>query len=299
MDRLDQLNIFIRVAHSGGFTAAADQLGLPRPTVSLAIQQLETRLDTRLFHRTTRRVSLTREGEMLLERAINLVADSETLEQQFKLRTRGMAGRLKVDLPSRIARRHVAPALPKFFDRFPDIEIDLGSSDLPIDLVHEGIDFALRVGQIVSDSLVARPLGSFQLINCASPAYLRRYGVPQSPADLSQHQTVHYALPNGGRAVQWEWEEDGQLQTVTMGAQVSANTAETYIACCLAGMGLIQIPAFDVREHLLAGELVEVMTPWRAPSMPVQIVYPHRRGLSPRAQVLSDWMTELLGPHLN
>lgn len=299
MDRIDQLSIFIRVAHSGGFTAAADQLGLPRPTVSLAIQQLETRLDTRLFHRTTRRVSLTREGEMLLERAINLVADSETLEQQFKLRTRGMAGRLKVDLPSRIARRHVAPALPKFFDRFPDIEIDLGSSDLPIDLVHEGIDFALRVGQVVSDSLVARPLGSFQMINCASTAYLRRHGTPLSPADLSQHLTVHYALPNGGRTVQWEWEEDGQLQTVVMNAQVSANTAETYIACCLAGMGLIQIPAFDVRDHLMAGELVEVLADWRAPSMPVQIVYPHRRSMSPRAQVFSNWMTELLGPYLN
>lgn len=298
MDRIDQLNIFIRVAHSGGFTAAADQLGLPRPTVSLAIQQLESRLDTRLFHRTTRRVSLTREGEMLLERAINLVADSETLEQQFKLRTRGMEGRLKVDLPSRIARRYVAPALPRFFDRFPDIEIDLGSSDLPIDLVHEGIDLALRVGQIVSDSLVARPLGNFQMINCTSPAYLRRYGTPQSPADLPQHHTVHYALPNGGRAVQWEWEEDGQLHAVAMNAQVSANTAETYIACCLAGLGLIQIPAFDVREHLLAGELVEVLMPWRAPSMPVQIVYPHRRSLSPRAQAFCDWMTALLEPHL-
>ena len=298
MDRIDQLSIFIRVAQGGGFTVAADQLGLPRPTVSLAIQQLEARMGTRLFNRTTRRVSLTRDGEALLERAIRLVADSEALEQQFKLRARALAGRLKVDLPSRIARCHVAPALPKFFARFPDITIDLGSSDHSIDLVQEGIDCALRVGQVGSESLVARPLGSFRMINCASPAYLLRHGPPLSPADLSQHKTVHYALP-GGRAALWEWQDAGHLQTMAMTAQVSASNAETYIACCLAGTGLIQIPAFDVHDHLLAGELIEVLTDWRAPPMPVQMVYPHRRSLSLRVQAFSEWLAEQLAPHLN
>jgi len=298
MDRIDLLSIFIRVAQGGGFTVAADQLGLPRPTVSLAIQQLEARMGTRLFNRTTRRVSLTRDGEVLLERAIGLVADSEALEQQFKLRGRAVTGRLKVDLPSRIARCHVAPALPQFFERFPDIAIDLGSSDRSIDLVQEGIDCALRVGQIGSDSLVARPLGSFRMVNCASPAYLTRHGTPQSPADLPRHKTVHYALPSG-RAALWEWQEAGHLRTVAMAAQVSANNAETYIACCLAGTGLIQIPAFDVRDYLQAGELIEVLADWQAPSMPVQMVYPHRRSVSLRVQAFSEWLSELLAPHLN
>lgn len=296
MDRIDQLRIFIRVAHSGGFTVAADQLGLPRPTVSLAIQQLEARLGARLFNRTTRRVSLTRDGDALLERAIALVADSEELEQQFRPQARALQGRLRVDLPSRIARRLVAPALPAFFGRYPGIELELGSSDRAIDLVHEGIDCALRVGGLSASSLVALPLGALRLINCASPAYLARHGIPQSPADLSRHFAVNYAAPTSGRIAPWEWTEDGRLQTLAMRSQVAANNAETYIACCLAGTGLIQIPAFDVREHLQAGELVEVLQHWPAPPMPVQIVYPHRRHLSRRVQAFSGWLAEILAP---
>lgn len=298
MDRIDQFRIFIRVAQSGGFTVAADQLGLPRPTVSLAIQQLETRLGIRLFNRTTRRVSLTQDGEALLERAIALVADSEDLEQQFRPQAKALTGRLRVDLPSRIARRQVAPVLPDFFACHPGIEVDLGSSDRAIDLVHEGIDCALRVGEMPASSLVARPLGTLRLINCASPAYLAHHGVPRTPADLPQHLAVNYASPTSGRVAPWEWMGNGQIQALAMQAQVSANNAETYVACCLAGMGLIQIPAFDVREHLEAAELVEVLQDWPAPSMPVQIVYPHRRHLSRRVQAFSGWLAEILAPCL-
>ncbi|ENO84586.1 LysR family transcriptional regulator [Thauera linaloolentis] len=298
MDRIDQFRIFIRVAHSGGFTVAADQLGLPRPTVSLAIQQLEARLGTRLFNRTTRRVGLTQDGEALLERAIALVADSEELEQQFRLPAKALTGRLRVDMPSRIARRQVAPALPDFFARYPGIQVDLGSSDRAIDLVHEGIDCALRIGEVPSSSLVARPLGALRLVNCASPAYLARHGMPQAPADLSRHLAVNYASPSSGRGVPWEWTENGRLQTLAMKAQVSVNNVETYLACCLAGMGLIQIPAFDVREHLEAGELVEVLQAWPAPSMPARMIYPHRRHLSRRVQAFSVWLAGILSPFL-
>ncbi len=298
MDRIDQYRIFLRVAQSGGFSAAANQLGLPRPTVSLAIQKLEARLGTRLLNRTTRRVSLTQDGEALLERAIALVADSEELEQQFRPQAQAVRGRLRADLPSRVARRLVAPALPAFFARHPGIELDLGSSDRAIDLVHEGIDCALRVGDLQASSLVARPLGSFRLIHCASPAYLARHGVPRSPADLPRHLAVNYASPSTGRIAAWEWVEDGQVRSLPMRAQVSANNAETYIACCLAGLGLIQIPAFDVREHLDAGELVAVLGDWPVPPMPVQIVYPHRRHLSRRVQAFSAWMADVLAPCL-
>jgi len=297
MDRIDQLRIFIRVAQSGGFTVAADQLGLPRPTVSLAVQQLEARLGARLLNRTTRRVSLTQDGEALLERGMALVADSEELEQLFRPQAQALRGRLRVDLPSRIARRQVAPALPAFFARHPGIELDLGSSDRAIDLVHEGIDCALRVGEMASSSLVARPLGSFRMINCASPAYLALHGAPRQPADLPRHLAVNYASPGSNRAAAWEWVEEARPGTLAMPAQVSVNNAETYIACCLAGLGLIQIPAFDVREHLEAGALVEVLPEWPAPSMPVQIVYPHRRHLSRRLQVFVDWASALLREH--
>ncbi len=245
MNLIEQLRIFGRVASSGGFTVAADQMGIPRPTVSLAIQQLESRLGVRLLNRTTRSVSLTQEGAALLERALTLVADAEELEHQFHPQGAVLGGRLRVDAPSRIARRQLAPALPQFFERHPDIVVELGTSDRAIDLVREGVDCALRVGELATSSLVARHLGQFRLINCASPAYLIKHGVPRSPADLAEHHAVNYASPASGRIAPWERLENGKLRTVQMHGAVVVNNAETYIACCLAGLGLIQVPAFD------------------------------------------------------
>ncbi|MBB4221330.1 LysR family transcriptional regulator [Variovorax sp. 375MFSha3.1] len=299
MDRIDLLQVFVRVAETGSFTRAADRLGLPRASVSTAVQQLETRLGSRLLHRTTRRVGLTPDGEVMLERARALVADMEDMEQQF-LPARGqVSGRLKVDVPSRIARRLIAPALPDFFALHPAIELELGSSDRAVDLVLEGIDCALRVGPLANSSLVARPLGHFTLINCASPAYLERHGTPRTPADLPEHVAVNYASPTSGRAAPWEWLRDGETSTLRMRSQVAANNAETYIACALAGLGLIQIPAYDVREHLAAGELVEVLPDARAEPLPVQLVYPHRRNLSRRMQAFVGWLETVLADALD
>ena len=294
MDLIEQLRIFRRVTESGGFTAAAEQMGVPRPTVSLAIRQLESRLGTRLLHRTTRRVNVTPDGELLLERAAALVADSEELEQLFRPADQSLQGRLRVDLPSRIARRQVAPALPDFLTRYPGIELEIGSSDRLTDLVREGIDCALRVGEMEASSLVARPLGSIRLINCASPAYLDRHGVPRQPGDLVHHLAVNYISSASHRAAPWEWMADGARHVQPMPSRVAANNVETYIACSLAGMGLIQIPAFDVREHLEAGALVEVLPEWPAPSMPIQIVYPHRRHLSPRVRTFCHWLADIV-----
>jgi len=299
MDRIDLLQVFVRVAETGSFTRAADRLGLPRASVSTAVQQLETRLGSRLLHRTTRRVGLTPDGEGMLERARALVADMEDMEQQF-LPARGqVSGRLKVDVPSRIARRLIAPALPDFFALHPAIELELGSSDRAVDLVLEGIDCALRVGPLANSSLVARPLGHFTLINCASPAYLEHHGTPRTPADLPEHVAVNYASPTSGRAAPWEWLRDGETSTLRMRSQVAANNAETYIACALAGLGLIQIPAYDVREHLASGELVEVLPDARAEPLPVQLVYPHRRNLSRRMQAFVGWLETVLADALD
>lgn len=299
MDRIDLLQVFLRVADTGSFTRAADGLGLPRASITTAIQQLEARLGSRLLHRTTRRVGLTPDGEVLLDRARALVADMDDLEQQFLPTHGSVKGRLKIDVPSRIARRLIAPALPGFFQRHPAIELELGSSDRAIDLVHEGVDCALRVGPLTSSSLVARPLGHFTLINCASPAYLAQHGTPRSPAELPQHLAVHYASPASGRVMPWEWQRDGETSRLRMRGQVAANNAETYIACALAGLGLIQIPLFDVREHLAAGELVEVLADARAEPLPVHLVYPHRRNLSRRMQVFAAWLDGVLADALD
>ncbi len=298
MDLIEPLRIFMRISDSGGFTAAAEQMGLPRPTVSLAIQQLETRLGTRLLNRTTRRVSMTEDGTALRERATALIADRKELERLFLPAVQAVQGRLRVDLPSRITRRQVAPALPGFFARHPGIQLELGCSDRHVDLVREGIDCALRIGTLEASSLIARPLGSFRLANCASPDYLAQHGCPRAPTELSQHWVVNYISPSTGQATPWSWLEDGVLQLRTLASRVSVNHAETYIACSCAGLGLIQVPAFDVQEHLAAGTLVEVLADWPAPALPVQIVYPHRKHLSPCVRAFCDWLTETLKDHL-
>ncbi|RYY55070.1 MAG: LysR family transcriptional regulator, partial [Comamonadaceae bacterium] len=261
---------------------------------------LEARLGTRLLNRTTRRVSLTHDGEALLERARTLVADAEDIEQQFRPTDGALSGRLKIDVPSRIARRLIAPALPDFFAQHPAIELELGSTDRTVDLVHEGIDCALRVGPLASSSLVARPLGRFTLINCASPAYVARHGMPTTPGELAQHIAVHYVSPTNGRVAPWEWlRDDGEHVAVPMRGQVTANNAEAYIACALAGLGLIQIPRFDVQDHLADGSLVEVLPQARAEAMAVHLVYPHRRHPSRRLQALTGWLAALLAPYLD
>lgn len=298
MDRIDLLRVFIRIASCRSFSQAAEQLGLPRATVSLALQQLEARLGARLIQRTTRQVGLTPDGQALLERAAALIADMEDIEQQFRPAAQAVAGRLRVDVPGRIARRLLAPALPELLARHPELQIELGSSDRSIDLVHEGVDCALRVGTLAASSLVARALGRIELINCASPAYLARHGTPRGPHELSAHVVVDYFSPSSGRNAPWEWVEDGQTRSVQPRSRVGVNNAEAYIACALAGLGLIQIPAFDVQQHLDAGELVALMPEARAAPMPVHFVYPHRKHLSRRLQAFMTWAEELLRPHL-
>lgn len=296
MDLIAQLRVFIQVADSGGFSSAAAQLDLPRPTVSLAVQQLEARLGARLLHRTTRRVSLTSDGQALRERAGALVSDADEVEQLFRTQGAELSGHLRVDLPSRIARRLVAPALPAFLARHPHISIELGSSDRAIDLVREGVDCALRVGAVTTTSLVARPLGQLTMVNCASPAYLTRRGVPTSPQDLAQHETVQYAAPGGGHASPWEWTEGGRTHARTLTGPVTVNNVESYIACGLAGLGLIQVPFFDVQEELAVGALVAVLAQYAAPGMAIQIVYPHRHQASKRLRAFNDWLAGLLAP---
>ena len=296
MDRIDSLKVFIRVAEAGSFTAAAEGLGLPRASVSLAVQQLEARLGARLLHRTTRSVQPTPDGAALLERARQIVADMAEVEEGFQRAPARLRGHLRVDLPSRVARRIVAPALPGFFAQHPEVTLELRSTDRAIDLVQEGVDCVLRVGPLASSSLVARSLGHFTLINCASPDYLARHGTPRAVLDLAAHWAVDYAPPAANRPAPWEIAGAAPL---TVPSRVATNHVETYIACALSGLGLIQIPAYDVREHLAAGELVEVMPGDRPAPMPVHVLYPHRRHLSARLQGFIDWLGAELAPHLD
>ena len=300
MDKLDQYRVFVQVAEMSSFIKAAHALELPRASVSAAIHQLEAELGTRLLHRTTRQVRPTPDGLQLLERVRAFLAEAEDIDQLFQASQRKVSGQLRVDVPSRIARRLIAPALPGFLRRYPRLQVALGSTDRAIDLVQEGVDCAVRFGHLTESSLVVRPMGTAALINCASPAYLEEHGTPSHPDELTRgHWAVGYASASSGRELAWDSLAAGQPQSVRLPSRVLVNNAESYIACCEAGLGLIQIPRFDVQHLLDRGQLVEVMPGFRAAGMPVSLVYPHRRQRSRRLNAFIEWFEGLMQPHLD
>jgi len=298
LDRIELFRIFARVVECSSFTRAADGLGVPRSSVSAAVLELEGRVGARLLHRTTRKVSPTQDGIAFYERCQRVVADVEDAENLFRQTAAQPSGRLRIDVPGRIGRLIIAPALPAFLDRYPQMDIDLGVTDRAVDLVEDSVDCVLRVGPLSDSALIARPIGRLPLVNVASPAYLARHGTPRVPDDLASHWAVKYASPSSGRVEDWEWMDNGALRTVPLRGRVCVNSAEAYIACCLAGLGLIQIPAYDVRLHLEAGEMVEVMPNHRAEPLPMTLLYPHRQHLSRRLQVFVDWLEALLRQQL-
>lgn len=294
MDRLQTLSIFARVAEMESFTAAAKSLGIPKATASNAVQQLEVRLAARLLHRTTRRVSLTHDGAAFYERCKDLLADADELDAMFQKSGEALAGRIRVDLSTRMARFTVIPALPKFLAEHPSLELELGSTDRVVDLVREGYDCVVRAGALVESGLVARRVGEVEQVNCASPAYLRKHGRPKGLRDLERHFLVHYVSTLGGKPDGWEYEEDGQWKELPMRGQITVNNAEAYVAAAVAGLGFIQTPRWSLEEELHSGRLVEVLPRLRARPMPVSILYPHRRQLSRRVRVFMDWLEALL-----
>lgn len=302
MDRIERYRIFMQVAELGSFIGAANALSLPRATVSAAIQQLESSLGTRLFHRTTRHVQLTADGGLLLEQARQIVTDVDGLESQFRDRQMHVSGRLVIDAPSRIVRRLIVPNLDNLFTRHPALEVFLGSTDRFVDLVQDGVDCAIRVGVLRSSSLVVRRLGALESINCASPHYLKEYGVPDHPDHLARsHHIVSYSVDTGTKPPGGNWEyvaTNGLLQEIDVPARVIVNNAENYIACCLAGLGLIQVPRFDVQHLIDQGRLVEVMPDHRAPASPISLVYSHRRQRSRRVMAFAAWFDDLIRSHL-
>ncbi|MGO2959230.1 MAG: LysR family transcriptional regulator [Acetobacter sp.] len=294
MDRIDLFRIFTRVVETESFTRAADLLKMPRSTISTAIQELETRVGTRLLARTTRSVSVTPDGAAFYEHCLRLIADVEDVESLFRQDTVSPQGIVRVNVPERIGRLVIAPALPEFLQRYPGIEIELGMTDRAINLVEGGVDCVLRVGPLQNSGLIGRRIGTLPLINVASPDYLHRYGTPTHPDELGQHHIVRYASPTSGRVEDWEWVENTIVQTTPVSGRITVNSAEASIACCLAGLGLIQIPAYDVKNHLATGELIKVMPHWNAEPMPMTLLYPHRKHLSRRLQVFMEWLTPIL-----
>ncbi|WP_179405353.1 LysR family transcriptional regulator [Burkholderia guangdongensis] len=293
MDRLQAMQVFTRVVDTNSFTKASETLGLPRASVTTIIQNLEAFLGVRLMHRTTRRLSLTPDGAAYYERCVRILADVEETEASFQTNHRKPHGKLRIDMPGSLGRLLVLPSLSEFHSRYPDIDLQIGLSDRPVDLLQEGVDCVIRVGALQDSSLVARRIGLFEGTTVAAPSYLEKHGEPRSIEDLSQHTAVNYFSSRTGRTLDWTFLIDGDEVDVKMSGIVSVNDADAYLTCGLAGFGLLQVPLFMARQHLLDGTLKEILPDYKPLPMPISVVYPHSRHLSPKVRVFVDWIAEV------
>ncbi|MCP2073144.1 UNVERIFIED_ORG: DNA-binding transcriptional LysR family regulator [Pseudomonas lini] len=293
MDRLQAMQVFRRIVELGGFGKAADDLGLPRASVSLLIQQLETHLGVQLLQRTTRQVRATLDGEAYYQRCGQLLDDLDDLESALSVQRSQPRGTLRVDMPIAFGCTWILPHLPDFYRRYPGLQLDIGFHDRQVHLQREGVDCAIRAGNVVDQALVARPIVRLQQLTCASPDYLARSGTPQRLEDLPAHRAINFASGNG-RFFPFEFEVAGQVREVQLPGELTVNNADAYVMACEAGLGLIQVPRYHVQRQLAEGRLVQVLDEYAVPLWPISAVYPPHRQLSPRVRVFIDWVIELL-----
>ena len=296
--QLDDLRIFSRVAELASFSQAADQLGLTKGRVSTVVQHLEAHVGARLLQRTTRSVRLTPDGEQFLERCKELLADAEHLQAMFQPLASGLRGRVRVDMPTILARDIIIPRLPEFLAANPLLDVGIGTTDRRVDLIQEGYDCVLRIGTFPEQDLVVRPLGTMTMCNLASPAYLLAHGTPSSLADLAQHRIIHFASNLTTQGAGWDYVDKGKIRVQPMQCAFVVNSADAYQAACLAGLGMIQCPVITTRHLVDAGSLVEMLPQFTPAPMPVSLLYPHRRQIAPRVKAIMNWIAEVLEPHL-
>ena len=296
MDFLQQLQVFVSIAEHGSFARAADALRMNRPAITNAIAALEASIGARLLHRTTRRTTLTAEGEVFHERAAQLLADARETRNLFGGPGQKPRGRLRIDLPVALAKPFVIPNLPDFARLYPDVDLILGVSDQPADLLADGIDCVLRLGDIAVSSMVSRVVGYVRMVTCGAPSYLAQHGTPLTLDDLPMHRAVTYFAGRGRHTIDWHFVIDGEDRAVKMRPGILVNETEAFIACALAGMGLVQAVGAGVEEYLKAGQLVEVLPEIATVKRAVSVMYPNRQHLAPQVRVFIDWITALFSP---
>ncbi len=294
MENTDAIKRFVRVAELGSFTKAADSLGLPKASVSLSVQQLENRLGTQLLHRTTRKVQLTPDGQIFYERGKDVLSEMDELGSLFQTDDLSISGLIRVDMSSPMARNLVIPNLPEFLNRYPNLYVDLSSTDRRVDMIAEGLDCVVRTGKLADSGLIVRHLGEMSQANYVSPVYLAKYGEPILLDDLSKHWLIHYNVNAAAKFDAFEYWDGQTCHKIKMQGRISVNNVDAYRTACVAGLGIMQAPYLGTRHMLAEGMLVEILKDFRAPAMPVSLLYPHRRNLSKRARIFMDWLSDLL-----
>ena len=291
MDRIDAMRLFTRVVEQRSFTQAAQDLNLPRSTVTDAIKQLEARLQVRLLQRTTRHVSPTLDGDAYYQRCLTILADIEDAETAFAgAKPRGL---LRIDVHGTLARHFLLPELPDFLTQYPDIELFMSEGDRLVDPVREGIDCVVRVGKLKDSDMVARRLGELEEVTCAAPDYLQRFGTPHSISELEGHRMVGFRSSASGTLMPLEFTVAGQTRQVTLPCTVSVSAAESLVAAARMGLGIIQVPRYHLRDSLDNGSLLPLLPQFPSTPMPVSLLYPRNRQLSPRVRVFIDWFSKV------
>ncbi len=289
MDKVKAMQSFVRIVEAGSFTKAAESLNLPRASLTATMQNLERHLGAQLLQRTTRRLSLTQDGERYYEQCAAILAAIETAEADFLgADGRRMQGRLRIDLPGALGRAIVLPRIAEFRRAWPGIDLSIGIGDRLVDLTGEGIDCALRVGELQDSSLVARRIGLMRFAIAATPDYLARRGTPATLDELVQHDGIVHFSGRTGRAFDWELEDAGGVRKVAVKGGIAVNDAEANLILCLQGLGLAQLARYQLRgqEH----RLVEVLPGVRPTPMPVSLLYPQGRIANPRLRAFADWL---------
>lgn len=295
---LDALRIFLKVAELSSLTKAGQHLGVSKSQVSRKIAALETELGGRLFHRTTRALRVTADGEALLPSAERIVREADEIEAMFRTGQR-LRGRVRIDLPVRLAARRILPRLPELLDRHPELELFVSTTDRIVNPVAEGFDCVVRVGTSPDSDLRQRRLGEMAMVNVVSRGYARRRGIPKTLSDLEEHLLVRYDSALSSDAAELEYVVDGEWRAAPMASSLTVTSSDAYEAACRAGLGIVQVPRVGVEDGLASRELVEVLPEYRCPPMPVSVLHTHGRHPPRRVRAVLRWIADVVRPHLD
>jgi LysR family transcriptional regulator for bpeEF and oprC len=294
IENLASIAAFVRVAETRSFQSAANQLGMSGPAVSKSIAKLERHLGAKLFHRTTRSVALTDDGQAFLERCRRILEDVQEAEELLTSRRLTPRGRLRVQMPLGFGRLVVLPMLPRFLSSYPDLAVDVDLSDRIVDFADEGLDLAVRIGEIADSRVIARKIYDIRFVTCASPAYLAQHGTPRKPEDLAKHQCLPYWMPQVGRHREWPFAHQGVRFSVAVSGKVNINNSEALIDAAINGEGVVSVATFLAAEAVKAGKLKVVMRDFVTLGPPVSAVYLPSRHLSARVRAFLDFLAAVV-----
>lgn len=293
MDTIDGMRTFAAVVTEGSFSRAAERLDISPQLASKYVGQLETRLGVRLLNRSTRRLSLTESGRAYYDRVRQVLADIDDMEHAVGDLTARARGTLRINAPMSFGRLHLTQAIAEYQHTQPEVEVDLTLNDRIVDIISEGFDLAIRIGQLEESSLVARRLAPVRLVVCGAPDYFRCRGVPETPAELSEHDCLRYAYASDYD--RWRFHRDGKSHSVRVTGSFSANNGDALQVAALAGKGIVLQPTFIAGEDIRAGRLQIVLNEYQLPELMAHAVYAHRQYLSAKVRTFVDFLADYFG----